>query len=90
MESEQWTREFFATETGKETARRLAAVHQALSDAWPYMDSGRWMTAVTAVQEEMVSLRLPPAMTPNAVDGVIDRIVSPPTYPPMQATHEFK
>lgn len=72
--SADWKREFFASYTGRQTAVTLAAANQALHDAWPYMDSVRWGTAVRSVRAELDDAGLPGDLRPNAVDSVLSEI----------------
>lgn len=78
MKSAEWQREHFATTTGIETARTLAAINHALHAAWPYMDTDRWSLAVRCVQAELVEIGLPPDLRPYAVDDVLARITAAP------------
>lgn len=69
--SAEWMAVFFGSHVGRETAARLAAVNQALHDAWPYMSSDRWSEAMKAVHADLADVGLPPDMRPNAVETVL-------------------
>ncbi len=74
--SQEWKAHYFASPMGRESAMRLAAVNQALHDAWAHMDVTRWSAAMDAVKFELADIGLPPDLRPSGVDYVIKDIIA--------------